>query len=195
MKVFLFLYCLSLFIAACSATNSATLTNFQNQNVPINNENTVTTISNTKISQTLDCGNPNEYSFVVVENPNRKSAAEPLMPKDLHITVGDKVVAKIELPIPDSEAKNLSLNSVEKTKEGFMMDVDWGGWEYHYYLKYYFQCKSGNFFLYRIKKESIEGKDPGDLKNWIKKETKIEPNLPIEKFVMTDYLFGYKSRV
>jgi len=211
MKVFLFLVWFLLFIAACSDNNSATMTSIQNTAVdnqnsnvpnmvnvkrdvhkpklPVNNETSKTTFSNTRNLRTLDCGNPNVYSFVVIENPNRKNEAEPLMPKDLNIVIGEETVAKIELPIPDSEAKNFSLNSVEKTKQGFEMKVDWGGWQWHYYLQYYFKCKDGNFFLYKMKKESIEGKDPGDLKNWIKKETKIEPNVPIEKFVMTDYLY------
>ena len=190
MKVFLFLFGLSLFSAACSATNSATITNFQNQNVPINNENTETTVSNTRSSKTLDCGNPNEYSLVMVENPNRKNN-EPLMPKDLNIVIGKEVIANVELPIPDSEAKNFSLNSIEKTKAGFEIKVEWGGGLYHYEIEFNFRCKENNFYLYRVKNENFSTTNPDSGNYWNKKKTKvtkIEPNLPIEKFVMLDYL-------
>ena len=191
MKVFLFLFWLSLSGAACSATNSAMLTNFQNQSVLVKNENTENTTSNTKSSKTVDCANPNEYSFVVVENPNRKNDTEPLMPKDLNIVIGKEVITKIELPIPDSEAKNFSLNSVEKTKVGFKIKVEWGGGLYHYEIAFNFRCKKNNFYLYRVKTENFSTKNPDSGNYWDEKETKvtkIEPNLPIEKFVMLDYL-------
>ena len=96
---------LCFFFAACSTPNSAMINVPQNQNLAVNNENTKTLVSNTKSSGTLDCGKPNEYSFVVVENPNRKNAADPVMPKDLNIVIGKEIVAKIELPIADSEAR------------------------------------------------------------------------------------------
>jgi len=204
---------LGLLFAACSANNSATMTTFQNaavdnrnsnapnmvnvrrnvhnQNVPVNNENKKTIIPNTKSSRTLDCDNPNEYSFVVIENPNRKNGAEPLMPKDLNIVIGEQAVAKIELPIPDSEAKNFSLNSVEKTKAGFEIKVDWGGGLYHYEIQFNFRCKENDFYLYKVKNENFSTTNSDSGNYWDKKETKetkIEPNLPIEKFVMLDYL-------
>ena len=105
----------------------------------------------------------------------------------MNALVDDTVVAKIELPT-GSEVKNFSPGSIEKTKEGFKMEADWGGWEHHYELQYYFKCKDGNFFFYNMKVHRITGKDPGDPNNWEKKETKIEPNLPIEKFSILDYL-------
>jgi hypothetical protein len=48
-----------------------------------------------------------------------------------------------------------------------------------------------NFYLYEVTKKSFSTTNP-DSGNFLdKKESKvttIEPNLPIEKFVMTDYL-------
>ena len=144
-----------------------------------------------KAARTLDCRNANEYSFVVVENPNRKNDSDPLIPKDLNIVVGDDVISKIELPRVDSEVKNFSLNSIEKTKAGFEMRVDWGGGVYHYEIQFNFRCKKNNFYLYKVKKESLSttNLDSGNfLDKKTSKVTRIEPNLPIEKFVMIDYL-------
>lgn len=213
MKVFLFLVCFLLFIAACSDNNSAKMTSIQNtavdnqnsnvpsivnvkrdvhnQNAPANTENTEITASNTRSLKTFDCDNSNKYSFVVVENPNRKNETEPLMPKDLNIVTGKEVIAKVELPIPDSEAKNFSLNSVEKTRKGFEIKAEWGGGLYHYEIQFNFICKENNFYLYRVKNENFSTKNLNSKNLWDKKETKvtkIEPNLLIEKFVMLDYL-------
>jgi hypothetical protein len=191
---------------SCSANNSAQTTNLQienaaiynaavynrnsnasDRNAPVNQENSKTAVAKNESSKTLDCNDPNGYSLVVVEDKSRNIEETVTVPEALNIVVDDEIKAAIKIPT-GSEAKNFSLNSAEKTKEGFEIKADWGGWEYHYYLQYYFKCKDGNFFLYKVKMKSIEGKDPGDLGNWEKKETKIEPNLPIEKFSFFDYL-------
>ena len=170
-------------IAACSANKTVTIATFQNASVE--------KVVDKKAARSLDCRNAHEYSFVVVENPNRKSDSDPLIPKDLNIVVGDDVVVRIELPRVDSEVKNFSLNSVEKTKAGFEMRVDWGGGLFHYEIQFKFRCKENNFYLYEVKKKSFSTTNP-DSGNFLDKKeskvTKIEPNLPIEKFVMADYL-------
>jgi hypothetical protein len=161
-----------------------------NQNAPVNNESTKNTVSNTRSTKTFDCSNSNEYSFVVVENPNRKNE-ELFMPKDLNIVIGEEAIRKIELPIADAEAKNFSLDSVEKTKAGFEIKVEWGGGKYHYEIQFNFRCKENNFYLYKVKNENFSTTNPDSGNFWDKKETKvtkIEPNLPIEKFIMLDYL-------
>ena len=141
-------------------------------------------------ARTLDCRNAKNYSFVVVENPKRKTDLDPLTPKDLNIVFGDKLISKIELP-KESEVKNFSLNSVKKKKAGFEINVDWGGGIYHYAIKFNFKCKETGFYLYEVTKESFSTSNPDSGKFLDKKEskvTKIEPNLPVEKFLMTDYL-------
>ena len=119
----------------------------------------------------VDC---RKYRFDVVE-------------KDLNILVGDEVISKIKLP-KESEVKNFSLDSVEKTKLGFRIKTDWGASLYHYEVQFDFRCKANSFYLYRVKHVSLLTTNP-DRGFWDKTKTKIsKPNLPIEKFVMTDYL-------
>jgi hypothetical protein len=98
---------LFLLIAACSANKTVRIATFQNASVE--------KVVDEKAARTVDCRNANEYRFVVVQNPNRKNDSEPVIPEDVNIVVGDDVVAKIELP-KESEVKNFSLNSIEKTK-------------------------------------------------------------------------------
>ena len=143
-----------------------------------------------KATGILDCGNANEYRLVVVDNPNRQKDSDPVVPEDLHIVIGDEVISKIEFP-KESEAKNFSLNAVEKTETGFEIKVDWCGGVDHYEIQFNFICKENNFYLYEVTKESFSTSNPESGNFLDKKEskvTKIEPNLPIEKFVMTAYL-------
>lgn len=145
-----------------------------------------------KNNKKLDCNNLSEYDFVIVENPNRRIDGYSLIPKDLNIVTGENVISKIELPTADSEAKNFSLNSVEKDKFGFELKVEWGGGNYHYEIQYNFKCRENNFYLYKVKNENFSTTNPDSGNFWDKKETKvtkIEPNIPIEKFVMSNYLW------
>jgi hypothetical protein len=143
-----------------------------------------------KTAKTLDCRRANEYRFEMVDNPGRQKDSEPVSPEDVNIVVGDEVISKIELP-KESEAKNFLLDSIEKDNVGFEIKVNWGGGIYHYEVQFNFRCKKNHFYLYRVKKVSLSTTNP-DSGNFLDKRkikvTKIEPNLPIEKFVMTKFL-------
>lgn len=173
---------LFLLVAACSVGSSATMETLQDASV--------TKVVDEKTARAFDCRKANECRFVVVENPNRKNDSDPVIPKDLNIVFGDEVISKIELP-KESEVKNFSLNSIEKTKAGFELKVDWGGGLYHYEIQFNFRCKKNSFYLYRVKKVSFSTTNP-DSGNFLDKKeskvTKIEPNLPIKEFVMADHL-------
>ena len=173
-----FAFTLLLLLAGCWAT----MASFQNASAK--------KVVNEKTRRTFDCRNANDYKFVEVENPSRKKDSDAGNPTDWNIVVGDEVISKIELP-RESEVKNFSLDSIEKTKAGFEIKVDWGGGVYHYKIEFNFRCQENNFYLYRVKKVSLSTSNP-DSGNFLDKKkakvTRIEPNLPIEKFVMTNYL-------
>jgi hypothetical protein len=171
---------LFLLTAACSANNSARTATLQDASPPKAVE---------KTARTFDCRNANAYRFDVVQNPNRKKDSDPVIPKDLNIVVGDEVISKIELT-KESEFKNFSLNSIKKDKAGFELKVDWGSGVDHYEIQFNFRCKQNKFYLYRVTKVSFSTTNPdrGFLDKKESKVTKIAPNLPIEKFVMNDYL-------
>jgi hypothetical protein len=168
-------------IAACLVNNTTAMAPFQNSSVAE---------VDVKTARTLDCRKANDYSFVVVQNPKRKKDSDPVIPEDLNIVVGDEIISKIELP-KESEVKNFSLNSIQKNKAGFQIKVDWGDGRYHYEVQFKFRCEENNFYLYQVTKESFSTRNP-DSGNFLDKketkETKIEPSLPIEKFVMISYL-------
>jgi hypothetical protein len=168
-------------IAACSPNSSATTGNSPPAKV---------VREDGRSKKALDCRDPNEYKFVVVENLDRRTDSDPTTPKDLHIIVGN-AVSKIELPKADSEVKNFLLKSAEKTESGFEVKVDWGGDLDHYEVQFSFMCKENNFYLYEVRNDNFSTTNPKSGNLLDKKESrvnKIEPNVPIEKFVMTDYL-------
>lgn len=187
-------------IGACSFANSSAQTNNQNSNVPamvkvdrpnanLNGRvyNSKTLILNKEILKNLDCNNQNQYSLIEVENYHEE---ELITSRDLNIVAGNETIIKIELPT-GFEVKNFSLNSTKKTKNGFQMNTDWGGGLYHYEIQFDFRCKENNFYLYKVRKDSFSTTNPDSGNYWDKKETeeiKIEPNLPIEKFEISEYL-------
>jgi len=184
-------------VAACSTSNSSAQTTNQNPDVPalveVDRPNPVlnervykakTSILNEGLLKNLECKNQNGYKLVEVENYRED---EGITSRDLDIVVGDQVVIKIELPT--SEVKNFGLNSAKKTKNGFQMNTEWGGGNFHYEIQFSFICRENNFYLYQVKKDSFSTTNP-DSGNYLdKKETETtKPNLPIEKFVISDYL-------
>ncbi|HEX8198374.1 MAG TPA: hypothetical protein VF571_19420 [Pyrinomonadaceae bacterium] len=132
----------------------------------------------------LDCNNQNGFNLVEVENYHED---EGITSRDLNIVVDDEVVIKIGLPT-GLEVKNFMLVSAKKTKNGFQMNTEWGGSLHHYEIQFSFRCRENNFYLYKVKKDSFSTTN-SDIEYLDKKETEeTKPNLPIEKFVISDYL-------
>jgi hypothetical protein len=188
-----------LLFGACSVTDTATAqTSNQNSDVPamvtvdrpkpdLNGRvyNPKTAILNKELLKNLDCNNQNGFNLVEVENYHED---EGITSRDLDIVVDDKVAIKIELPT-GYEVKNFMLVSAKKDKDGFQMNTEWGGGNFHYEIQFSFRCRENNFYLYKVKKDSFSttGSKPDEI--WDKKEKEeTKPNLPIEKFVMKDYL-------
>lgn len=199
MKICLTVWLLSVAVG-CSVNNSATLTAPRNENTvalnqnsnvsdkspPAHDENSKTEVVNNGNSKTLDCNNPNGYGLVVVTDPERASQNSGSTPKILNVVVGDEIRAAIKVPT-DSDAMGFSLKATEKTKEGFKVTIEYGS-RYYYKKQFYFICKEGGFYLHRVIVESFDKNDPESMNNWDRKEVKIKPNLPIEKFSIFDYL-------
>jgi hypothetical protein len=165
----------------------------QNSNAPDENrsvdaENLKTTVVKNEGSKPLDCDDPNGYSLVVVTDLSRDPEKTITTPKNLNINVGDEIKVAIKIPT-DSDAQNFSLTSTEKTKDGFEISIEYGT-RYYYQKQFNFVCRKGAFYLYKVKVESFDKFDPGSRENWDRKEIKIKPNLPIEKFSIFDYLLN-----
>jgi len=199
MKICFTVWLLS-FAVGCSVNNSAKTDGVQNRNTDtlhlaskapdstptVENRNINNTIVDNRSTKSLDCNEPSGYSLVVVTDPDRNAQNSGTVPRILKVVAGDETKAVIKIPT-DSDANNFSLSSVEKTEEGFEITIEYG--VRHYYRKQFdFICKGGEFYLHIVKVESFDEGDSESRKNWDKKEIKVRPNLPVEKFSIFDYL-------
>jgi hypothetical protein len=201
MKICLTVWLLSVAVG-CSINNSAKTAGSHNgnadvprstskapdENPPVKNINLNTTVYKNEASEPLNCNDPNGYSLVVVTDPERASQSGGTVPQILNVVSGDKIRVAIKVPT-DSNAQNFSLRSTEKTKEGFEITIEYGT-RYYYKKQFNFVCKEGDFYLYKMKVESFDKFDPVSREKWDRKEVKVEPNLPIEKFSIFDYLLN-----
>jgi hypothetical protein len=201
MKICLTVWLLSVAVG-CSINNSAKTAGIQNgnadvprsiskapdENPPVKNINLNTMIYKDETSKPLNCNDPNGYSLVVITDPERASQNLGTVPQILNVVSGDKIRVAIKVPT-DSNAQNFSLSSTEKTKEGFEITIEYGT-RYYYKKQFNFVCKEGDFYLYKMKVESFDKFDSVSREKWDRKEVKVEPNLPIEKFSIFDYLLN-----
>ena len=90
----------------------------------------------------------------------------------------DSIMAVLELPIPNDEVKNLSVNEIKEEKDGFSFTVSWGGGKDYYLYTYFFIYDQNNFFLNRV----IEEKMPVDNEDGYLKEKAMNPRIKISDF-------------
>jgi hypothetical protein len=201
MKVCFTVWLLSV-AAGCSVNNSAKTADIQNgnttvpsitskaleKNPPVQNVNLKTTVFKNGDSKTVDCDDPNGFRLVVVPDPERPFPQFGVGAGILNIIAGDETKVAIKVP-SDSGAQNFVLSPPEKTKEGFEITIDYGT-RYYYQKQFNFICKEGNFYLNKVRVVSFDKFDPVSRDNWDRKEIKINPNLPVEKFSIFDYLLN-----
>jgi hypothetical protein len=125
-------------------------------------------------SKTIDCSDPNRYSVVEVRDPEANYA---------NITRGGKVLQSIRLPT-GMERNGFGFNWAKKTKEGFEISVEYGS-RFYYGKRFNFICKRGAFYLSKVIVDSFDKNNP---EKWHKRVIRVRPNLPLEKFSITDFM-------
>jgi hypothetical protein len=88
------------------------------------------------------------------------------------------------MPVPDIDVKNFSLNEIKETKVGFMFSVDWGGGNYFYGRKFSFVFRANEFFFDNIEANRYVQEASSEIKT----TRKIEPNISMRRFMVTDYI-------
>ena len=127
-----------------------------------------------KKSKTLRCADPGAYSV--------EDASEP----EAHlvkIVSGGTVLYTIKTPT-GANWNGFALDWAKKTKGGFEISIEYGSVIY-YNKRFIFICRRGQFYLSKIVVESFNKHNPA---KWTRKVLRVQPNLPLEKFSITDFM-------
>ena len=127
-----------------------------------------------KVSKPVDCADPNGYSVESGTEPGTNS---------VKILSSGTVLHTIKLPT--GEALNgFAFDGVKKTSQGFEISIEYGSVIY-YHKAFVFICRQHKFYLSKIKVDSFNKHNP---EKWSKKVIRVRPNVPLEKFFITDYM-------
>ncbi|MEO6589723.1 MAG: hypothetical protein ABIP06_10495, partial [Pyrinomonadaceae bacterium] len=96
---------------------------------------------------------------------------------------GNTIKRTVKMPTAN-DAANFSLDHFGETKNGFEIAVEYGS-KYYYRKSFDFVCEKDNFYFDKVGVERFEKNNP---KNTTKKENKLNPKEPLERFSFTGYL-------
>lgn len=177
MKICFFLLLIAFVISCQSQTASRDIV-YNGERTTINNNNIKSqekTNDDEEVisTTTLKCGNK-DFNLVALYKNGSKS---------VNITEGNTIRETIKLP-SQSDVNGFSLNWARETKEGFEISIEYGS-RYYYQKNFSFVCEQNNFYLSKVKVESFDKADPEKLKT---KDIEINPKLPIERFLITNFI-------
>jgi hypothetical protein len=127
-----------------------------------------------KASKPVDCADPEGYSVEEGTEPGTNS---------VKIVSGGIVLHTIKL-LTDVERNGFGFNGAKKTKEGFEISIEYGSIIY-YGKRFIFICRQHKFYLSKIRVDSFDKHNP---EKWNRKVIRVQPNLPLEKFFITDFM-------
>jgi len=182
MSVHVSVLMLSLFVG-CSTDSSPIRTKSTNEKPPIsaNNSSAVreSHVDRASIddegSKTLDCDDPNGYSLEEGTVPGTSS---------VNIVRDGRVLHTIKL-LTDMERNGFAFDGAKKTKDGFEISIEYGSVIY-YHKAFVFICRHHKFYLSKIRVDSFNRRNPPA--TWSRKVIRVRPNLPLEKFSVTDFM-------
>ena len=170
------------FFVGCSTDSSPVMSKSSNEKLPIsaNNSSAVgeSHVDRPSIddegSKTLDCDDPKGYTLEEGTVPGTSS---------VNIVRGGRVLHTIKL-LTDIEQNGFGFDGAKKTKDGFEISIEYGSVIY-YHKAFVFICRHHKFYLSKIRVESFNKHNP---EKWSKKVIRARPNVPLEKFFITDFM-------
>src|ERR1044072_4889356 len=123
------------------------------------------------VTATLSC---DEYSVEEGTDPGTNS---------VKIVRGGQVLHTIKL-LTVAERNGFAFDGVKKTKQGFEMAVEYGS-RFFYRKNFIFICRHNKFYLSKIGIDSFDKQNP---EKWSRKVIRVRPNVPLEKFSITDFM-------
>lgn len=170
-------------IVGCSTDSSPITTESRNEKPPASANSQSTPVQESHLdrpsidnqsTKALNCDDPKGYSV--------KEEAEPGI-HAVNIVSDATVVHAIKLPT-DAEVNGFGFDGVKKTKAGFEIAIQYGT-RIFYAKRFIFICKHNRFYLSKITVESFDRQNP---EKWSRKVITVRPNVPLEKFSITDFI-------
>ena len=127
-----------------------------------------------KVSKPVDCAEPNGYSVESGTEPGTNS---------VKIVSSGTVLHTIKLPSGEG-LNGFAFDGVKKTNQGFEISIEYGSVIY-YHKAFVFICRQHKFYLSKIRVDRFDRHNP---EKWSRKVIRVQPNLPLEKFFITDFM-------
>ena len=127
-----------------------------------------------KASKPVDCADPKGFSVEEGTEPGTRS---------VNIVRAGRVLHTIKL-LTDMERNGFGFDGVKKTSQGFEISIEYGSVIY-YHKAFVFICRHHKFYLSKIKGDSFNKHNP---EKWSKNVIRVRPNVPLEKFFITDFM-------
>lgn len=130
-------------------------------------------------TEKLRCGDV-EYELQTVNNISRQA-------DDIRLVKADGTITN-NLNMPSNNlVQNFGVDWAKKISGGFEITISWGT-RIHHEKTFNFVCKQNEFFLTKIKHEKFDTHFPEDSKKRHLSTKPVVPNLPLGKFLITDFL-------
>jgi hypothetical protein len=104
--------------------------------------------------------------------------------KVVNLRSGDTAIKTINLP-SQSEVNGFSLNWAKQTNEGFEISIEYGS-RLYYQKDFGFTCNRNDFYLSKVRINTFDKQNPEN--SWKEYIKLIKPELPLKKFLVSDYL-------
>lgn len=174
MRFLLLIFVFSLLFSCQTQKSPADDSNSSNGNITANSDLTNSDLEKLSVKKiTPNCGGK-IFNILIAEKNGIQSIV---------LAEGNTIRRTVKMPT-SNDAANFSLDHFSETKNGFEIAVEYGD-KYYYRKSFDFVCEKGNFYFDKVGVERFEKNNP---KNITKKEIKLDPKEPLERFSFTGYL-------
>ena len=168
-------------ILSCSTFGLPNSIESHNENPPVSDNNCLAAGASGVDSPSVD----NNRSSTLGCDPKGYSVEEGTEPGThfVRITRAGTVVHTIRTPT-GVEWNGFGFYGAKKTKQGFEISISYGS-RFYYWKKFIFICRQHKFYLSKIRVDSLDKNYPESGKT---KVVRVRPNVPLERFVITDFM-------
>lgn len=165
---------LTAFAVSCEMANAPENADLNGGNITANND-----LANSGLEKyvskkiTPKCGGKTYNIFIADKNGD----------KSIVFAEGNNVRRTVKMP-DQNEIDGFSLDHFGETKNGFEIAVEYGS-KYYYRKSFNFVCEKGEFYFDKVAVERFAKDNPSKI---TKKDVKMNPKEPLERFSFTGFL-------